>query len=373
MLKFTHFVFILIVLGGLTALSGCGNDDGPTMEKGVDLTGIPYNPQPYDLVLPETYKNLTFVIPEDNPLTQDGVQLGRHLFHDPIMSLDSTVNCSGCHNLKLGFSDPSQFSIGIEGRTTPRHSMSLLNVGYVSSSLFWDGRASSLEEQAAEPIVTFEEFDHTIAGAENRIRNTERYHAMFRKAFGIENTQEITIELITKAIAQFERIIISGGEAKFDRYLRNEYRFTDEELNGFEMFFDINPDLKDAECAHCHAAPLMTTDDFVNNGLQCPEEDLIFPDNGRGLVTGNRVDNGKMRIPHLRNIGLTAPYMHDGRFNTLEEVIDHYSSGGCLADNIDGNMRALNFTPDEKEELIAFLHTLTDTSYFSNPDLSSPF
>jgi cytochrome c peroxidase len=196
---------------------------------------------------------------------------------------------------------------------------------------------------------------------------------MFRKAFGIQYSGEINQDLATKAISQFERIIVSAN-SKFDKERQGRTFFTPEEQDGFEMFFDTKErGLPDAECAHCHNFPMFTTNEFFNNGLDSVDTVYDFEDIGFGEVTKYEFDNGKFRAPTLRNIVLTAPYMHDGRFETLEEVLDHYNSGGHPAPNKDPLVRSLGLTNDQKAAILDFLHTLTDTSYLKNPDVLSPF
>jgi len=360
------FLFIFIV--------SCDNDDDDTMTG--DLSSISYNPIPYDLVRPEAFPSM--LIPADNPLTEEGIELGRHLFYDPILSADSTKSCSSCHLPSLSFSDGNQFSPGIDGIVGARSSMSLINIGYVEKGLFWDGRVNTLEEQALLPVEDPIELHNTWTTVEAKLKAHATYPTMFRKAFGINGTQEITNELAVKAMAQFERILISSN-SRFDKvHLREEGIFTNSEQRGFDMFFDRGAQgsgVPDAECAHCHNEPLMTTDEYFNNGLDSVNSLLDFADYGRGLVTQDTFENGKFRAPTLRNIALTAPYMHDGRFETLEEVIDFYneSSNHNNGSNVDVNIRPLNLNESQKEDILNFLHTLTDTVFTNNPAIQNPF
>ncbi len=342
----------------------CENDDN-------DLKDIPYNPQPYVLNLPDIFPQME--VPPDNPLTQEGVQLGRRLFYDPILSADNSMSCSSCHQLQHNFTDGKATSIGIDGIAGNRSAMSLENVGLFYNGIMWDGRFNTLEEQALEPVNNPIELHNDWGNVVEELKADDDYSERFRKAFGIESRDEITKELAAKAIAQFERIIVSSGNSRYDQFLRGDIFPTDSEFNGYDMFFDLSTDTPDAECSHCHNGPLLTTNEYINNGLT-PSSDLLdFPDAGRGAVTEYLFDNGKFRVPSLRNIALTAPYMHDGRFQTLEEVIDHYNSGGHYADNLDPLIYNLGLTEQNKEDLLAFLHSLTDTTYLSNPDLSNPF
>jgi cytochrome c peroxidase len=197
---------------------------------------------------------------------------------------------------------------------------------------------------------------------------------LFRQAFGIESTKDVSRDHVAKALAQFERTLVSSGNTRYDRYVRGEIFLTDSEFNGMDMFFDQNDVIKDAECAHCHARPLFTTTFYFNNGIEQGITDTSqYLDKGRGGVSGNPGENGFFKAPTLRNIEYTAPYMHDGRFKTLEDVLDHYSSGGHFQPNKDPLIYGLHLTPSEKQDLLAFLHTLSDTTFLKNPDFGSPF
>lgn len=353
----------------LFALAACQHDT--PIEDKTDLTSIAYNPATYNLSYPSNFPQLEN--PSDNPLTVEGVQLGRRLFYDPILSADSTMSCSSCHKLADAFTDGGKVSVGIDGIAGKRSAMSLLNVGFFYNGLQWDGVANGLEAQSVMPVENPVELHEQWGNVVKKLKRHSDYPTRFRKAFGISKTDEITPDLAQKAIAQFERIMVSGGGAKYDRVLRGEAFFTDEELEGYDMFFDISAHIPDAECGHCHNGPLMTTNDYFNNGIEAASTLFDFPDKGRGLVTSREQDNGKFRAPSLRNIALTAPYMHDGRFNTLEEVLDHYNSGGHYSPNKNPLIYPLRLTDQQKSDVIAFLHTLTDTTYLQNPDLQNPF
>ena len=357
-------IFLFIV-----ALGACGDDK--VVDPQGDLSNIPYNPVSYAPDVPESFPPLE--IPEDNPLTVDGVLLGRKLFFDPILSRDSTISCSSCHLQSGSFTDNLAVSPGVDGIDGRRSAMTLLNAGFYHSGLFWDGRVTTLEEQALLPVEDPLEMHAMWPEVIDRLQAHAAYPADFRKAFGIADTRDITRELAAKAISQYERTIISSGNTRFDRFMRGEIFLTDEEYNGFIMFFDASPDFPDAECAHCHAAPLFTSVDYRNNGLDDPGSLDDFVDAGRGEVTGDRFDNGKFRVPTLRNAVFTAPYMHDGRFETLEEVIEHYNSGGHRIANTDPLIRPLGLTEQQKADLLAFLHTLNDTTVLTNPLFSNPF
>lgn len=363
----------LLVLVAWVALfaAGCGKDGNEPDCADCDLTHIPYDPQPLAVDVPDHFPALE--IPADNPMTVAGVALGRRLFFDKRLSLDSTMSCATCHLPELSFTDGRAVSPGVQGINGTRSAMSLLNIGYVSTGLFWDGRAPRLEDQALLPVEDPIEMHESWPRVMEKLQRDTLYTRWFREAFGIRDKREMTKELAARAIAQFERTLVSG-DSRYDRvFVKGQGFPTDAELRGFEMFFDFSPILPDAECGHCHGTVLLTTHGFFNNAIDSVGSLLEFADKGRGAVTGAYLDHGRFRAPSLRNIALTSPYMHDGRFQTLEEVIDHYDSGGHIAENYDANMRPLGLTPAEKEDLIRFLHTLTDTSFTKNPLFQDPW
>jgi len=380
MIKFSNTYLILVILG--LCLFSCTDDPAPPEEEpmGEDnsLTDIEYDPVPFEIEYPvytQTINNREVIIPqmpipEDNPMTVDGVELGRHLFYDKLLSKDNTLSCASCHLPEGAFTDNLAVSPGVGGVLGKRSSMSLLNVGFFDNGLFWDGRSQTLEAQALLPVEDELELQHSWAEVVPQLRQSQLYKPMFRKAFGIEKTSEITKELAAKAIAQFERSIVSF-ESKFDRYLKGEIFLDDDELYGFEMYVDA-PGVTDAQCAHCHNLPLMTSNDYFNNGLQAAETFDDFRDKGLGAITV-RTQNGFFRAPSLRNIEHSAPYMHDGSIETLEEVIEHYASGGKDSPSKDPLLDDITLTPYDKEALLAFLLTLTDEKVINQERLQNPF
>lgn len=371
-IRINHISIILII--GFILIIGCGEDEMIPENNGneeIDLTNIPYNPETYKVSVPPHFPALE--IPADNPMTVAGVDLGRHLFYDPILSIDSTMSCASCHLPEASFSDNLAISRGVDNVPGKRSSMSLLNVALYNRGLFWDGRVQTLEDQALAPVETPHELNNSWEEVEDRLQKNESYQEKFRKAFGIEKNTDITKELTVKAIAQFERIMISKGTAKYDRVELGLDVYTDEELLGRDLYFDENQFVPDAECGHCHSVPLMTSNDYFNNGLDEAPTMTEFSDLGRGKVTGLLIDNGKFRAPTLRNIVYTAPYMHDGRFQTLEEVIEHYNSGGKKSPNKDPLILPLNLTKEHKEALIAFIMTMQEPDILEDPELQNPF
>jgi cytochrome c peroxidase len=317
------------------------------------------------------------VIPDDNPLTKEGVELGRFLFYEKRLSGDNTMSCGTCHMPQNGFSDANQFSVGIDGITGTRQSMALVNLGW-ENFFFWDGRASSLEEQILEPVPNPIEMHQSWKDAVSKLNADVKYRNRFFRAFNEEGIDSIKV---TKAIAQFLRTLVSG-ESKYDVMYKYENSMAlnsneqsilgtidPEEWAGYDLFKSLNG----ADCFHCHNGPLMQVKKFSNNGLM-PNS---INDLGRADVTNNPEDNYKFKVPTLRNIALTAPYMHDGRFATLDEVIEHYSSGIHMSPTIDpliefGNQGGVQLDAQEKYLLKKFLLTLTDNNFINNPNFKDP-
>lgn len=256
--------------------------------------------------------------------------------------------------------------------------MTLANVGFFTHGLFWDGRVQTLEQQAVLPVTDPVELHNDWGTIETKFRTHPTYPELFRKAFGIKNKNEITKDLAVKAIAQFERTMVSAN-SRYDTIFRLQLPGvfpTEEELNGFYMFFDAGQTLglPDIHCSHCHGnRELLTHNNFDNNGLDLSNDLMNFPDKGRGAVTNITQDNGRFRTPSLRNIELSAPYMHDGRFQTLEQVIEHYNNGGHYAPNVAPlSIMQLHMTEQNKADLLAFLKTFTDRTFINNPKFSKP-
>ena len=268
--------------------------------------------------------------------------------------------------------------------------MPLVDLIYANEGLFWDGRSPTLELQALLPVEDPIELHDTWDNVEEKLRSSDTYPALFRQAFGIGETCDITRDLAAKAIAQFEKSIISMGNSKFDKvFYQLDGFFTDSELRGKRFLFDEDDNgnfLPDAECFHCHSLPLfadITTSPYANNGLTFFTEEtaMNMEDKGRYEVTKNEEDIGKFKVPSLRNVEFTAPYMHDGRFETLEEVLDHYICGiqqsptlhPLIENHCDPENPFLFIDKQGKYDIIAFLKTLSDTTFFSNPEYQSPF
>lgn len=312
-------------------------------------------------------------IAENNPVTVEGVELGRYLFYDPILSHDSTFSCGSCHFQARAFTDsPNRFSTGLNGDRMTRNTMPLFNLAWYPS-YHWDGEANSLEAQVFLPVRASNEMNLSWDIATRRIKNSSFYKPLFKAAFG---ETQIDSNLIALAIAQFERTLISHN-SKFDQVIRGEKYFTAQEYEGFVIMNDQTK----GDCLHCHTTDgnaLGTTTKFSNNGLDVADTPADYEDAGLGGISGNQADMGRFRIPTLRNVALTAPYMHDGRFSTLEEVLDFYSKDLKMSVNIDSKMGfahrgGAHLTEDEKEAVIAFLHTLTDSVFITDPAFGNPF
>lgn len=323
-----------------------------------------HKPKPYKIDLPEFVLDYfePMPMPADNPLTEEGVDLGRFLFYDGILSADRSMSCAACHKQANAFSDPRKFSIGVKGDIGIKHSMSIVNLGW-SNFFFWDGRSKTLETQASDPITNPIEMANSWEVVLPRLQSHPQYPERFYKAFG---TSTITKDMVLKALSQFERTIISFN-SRFDRYFYggDATALTAQEERGLELFFN------GGSCNHCHSDVLLTDNFYRNNGID------ILPDSGMAKNTKLSQDVGKMKVPTLRNIALTAPYMHDGRFKTLEEVVDFYlDSVHMRSPNLDEHMAMLTnrpvFVKSDRKALVAFLKTFTDSTLITNPKYKDP-
>lgn len=368
-MKIKTLLFLLLPL--ILLLPACDEDcDDDDCDDKVD-----YVTTPYELKLPDRFTAPK--IPEDNPMTVEGVALGRKLFYEPMLSKDNSQSCSSCHLQEFAFTDPKALSIGVDGKAGTRNSMPLFNVAY-SNRLTWGGGQESLESQSGEPVPNPLEMHLPWDEAVSKLKDDPIYTDDFGKAFPGE---EISKANATKAIAQFMRTIISGASA-YDYYTTpgSGIFASDAELRGFDLFLTETGTAGEAECVHCHSGILFTDNLFHNNGLDELPSVNDFIDKGLGEITENSEDNGMFKTPSLRNIELTAPYMHDGRFETLREVIEHYSHGIKKSPNIDPLIGSefttgvnINMTDAQIDDLISFLKSLTDYELLSNEELSNPF
>jgi cytochrome c peroxidase len=370
-------ILILPAVAALLILGSCRRDkedDGPDATPDSKLCEVvPGAGTPYEFEKPFFFPDP--VIPPDNPFTEEGIELGRHLFWEKRLSRNNTISCGSCHFPSAAFGDNAAKSVGLYGDLTLRNTMPLINMAW-NTSFFWDGRAATLEEQLLEPIPNPIEMDLTWSEAVERIEADPEYQDLFTDAFGTPCVDSIRI---TYALAQFIRTMVSA-DSKFDRAQYGPEMLTVREQNGLFLFLaeggdpDVFPGGQNgADCFHCHGGSLVlfTDQQFHNNGL-----DSVFLDLGRGAVTGNPLTNGQFKTPTLRNIALTAPYMHDGRFKTLREVIEHYNSGGHPSPTLDPLMKfqgvGLGLSEQEIDDLVLFLETLTDEDFVQNPDFQDP-
>jgi len=353
---------------------------------------LPAKFTPYEFQMSATFPNPD--LPRDNPLLIERVELGKKLFFDKQLSVNNAQSCADCHAPEKAFTDGRRTARGAEGDFGPRNSMPLFNLAW-KKEFFWDGRAKSLREQVLQPIQNPIEMHQSLTNlvaklqsfrssrreeaqtSKSEIRNpkseinpslltsaatSEIYPALFTAAFG---SPEITAEKISLALENY-LLTLTSFNAKFDRVLRGEEKFTPEEQCGFELFsteYDPRRGQFGADCFHCHGGPLFQSQGFANNG-----SDGAFKDIGREKVTGKASDRGKFAVPSLRNVELTAPYMHDGRFRTLEDVIRHYSTGIPRSATLDPNLAkhpdgGVPLSAEDKQALVAFLKTLTDGRY----------
>lgn len=295
---------------------------------------------------------------KNNPLTEEGFQLGRHLFYDPILSKDNTISCASCHLQATGFTHVDHdLSHGIEGKIGTRNSLTIQNLAW-SKNFMWDGGVNHLDVQAIAPITSEVEMNETLENVVLKLQKSDKYVALFEKAF---RTKKITGQLTLKAISQFV-VSLTTSNSKYDKVLRKQEKFTVMEQKGYKLF--------QKHCASCHKEPLLTNDSFRNNGLPI---DVDLKDFGRMKITQKRKDSLHFKVPTLRNIEFTYPYMHDGRFKTLTEVVKHYNSGIQKSSTLSKELaQPMNLSDNERTELVAFLKTLTDKTFLFSTKYAYP-
>ena len=316
------------------------------------------------------------LIPKDNPLTEEGIYLGRMLFYDPVLSLDSSISCASCHRQEFAFGDPKKLSKGVFGLTGTRNAPPLFNLAW-QRTFFWDARQRRLRDLVFEPVQDHREMAMNVIKLDEKLKRLDRYQTAFRRAFG----EEPNLHHMSLAMEQFLMSIVSAN-SKFDRFFpRNLSVFTPQERDGF-LLFNGTPDsttrpATGADCFHCHggihAQAIDPSIGVVSNGL-----DETITDQGFGGITGKSFDLGKFKSSSLRNLVYTAPFMHDGRFATIEEVIDHYSdnlkfNAPNLSPQLNHGNLHLQLSAKQKSDLIAFLKTMTDSSLLTNKAYSNPF
>lgn len=360
--KFSIPIILSFLLSLIIVLQSCekenNNDD--------DLPNAPYTLEYGNLPDP--------VIPSDNPLTVYGVELGRMLFYEKMLSQDNSISCASCHNQMTAFSDTNTLSLGVGGSPGKRQAMGVFNTLWHDNEFFWDGRAHLLRDQALMPIQDSLEMRETLPSVIAKLNNTNLYPEMFEKAFDTPGIDETRMSL---ALEQFMNSIVSYN-SKYDDFLQGNATLSPQEERGRFLFFtEYNPAFPSntgADCQHCHGGANFENDRYMNNGL---DTDANFTDFGRELVTNNPQDRAKFKVTSLRNIELTPPYMHDGRFKTLEEVVDHYNlvkpSSTLDPSFLQQLPGGLQLSQSDKSALVAFLKTLTDYNLITDPKFSDPF
>ena len=334
----------LLLLGGLIS---CGEDT--QLEN------------PYAFKRPENFPDAVYTF-ENNAITPEGFELGRALFHDPILSIDNSISCANCHQQAVAFSDPvHRFSKGVGDRSGFRNAPAIQNMAF-QSDFFWDGGVKHLDFVPINAITSEIEMGETLSHVVEKLQDNEVYREKFVKAFG---TSEINSQQVLHALSQFMNLMISSN-SRYDKYVRNEGEsLTAIELEGLSLFED--------KCSSCHTTDLFTDGSFRNNGLDATFEN----DEGRERITELSDDRGKFKVPSLRNVELTSPYMHDGRFGTLKQVLNHYASQVKDSETLDPSLKAevvpgISMTDDEKIKIIEFLKTLTDREFIKDSRFSRP-
>jgi cytochrome c peroxidase len=374
MKKIKIFFTGVLMISLMTVFTSCQKD--PVSQT----SDSEYQPTPYTIQIPKFFPT-ALNIPADNPMTVEGIELGRYLFYDGRLcgkTNDTLMSCGTCHLPQYSFENGVGHGTGVTGISTPHVMLPMVNLVFNSNGYLWNGKVytgnpiytalggygGNLEDICWMGVTAPWEFHSDTNHAREAIKNISIYPSMFEKAFG---SKEITFKKISMAIAQFMRTLISSN-SKFDKYLRGELQLTNSELNGYVIF-----NTEKGDCFHCHGTILFTTNLFYNNA-----KDTIFNDpRDRYAVTLNPIDHGAYKATTLRNIALTGPYMHDGRYNTLDQVINFYSDSLRWSPYVSPFMTHLNqggdlLTPTEKADLKAFLLTLTDTDFINNPSFSKP-
>jgi cytochrome c peroxidase len=292
-----------------------------------------------------------------NPLTEEAFQLGRNLFYDPILSRDSTISCASCHLHQTGFTHVDhQLSHGIDGKIGTRNSLALINLAW-SKNFMWDGGINNLEVQAINPITSPNEMDEKLENVVTKLQNSPKYRNLFAKAFGDE---KVTSQRLLKALAQFT-VMLKSSNSKYDKVMRKEEQYNEREQRGYDLF--------KTNCASCHKEPLFSNDRFEKNGLSV---DVTLNDLGRIKITDKKEDYLRFKVPTLRNIQFTFPYMHDGRFKTLTEVVKHYNSLEHDKNFPRELAKPMNLSDNDRVDLVLFLKTLTDKEFLSDKRFSYP-
>ena len=308
------------------------------------ISVILYASQASNIGVIDKWERPAVVFPENNPLTEASIELGGALFFESLLSKDTTISCQSCHLLTEAFADHLSLGEGIKGRHVTRNTPTLFNIG-LHPYFMMDGKFKTLEEQVLGPINEHREFDMSPEAVVERLKTVPLYNELSQKAYG----EELSIDVVVKSIANFERVLISDN-SRFDQFKRDEIKLTKQEMNGWALFKS-----SELNCIECHNGYNFTNYAFENNGLS-----EVYQDSGRALITNQIKDLAKFKVPTLRNIAITSPYMHDGAFTSLEAVIDHYASGGKKHSSQSSFIKGFDISKNERAELKAFLETLTE-------------
>lgn len=352
-----YFIFFILIF-----LGACKGDD----------KAATFSDPPYTLNSPSYFPSPK--IPDDNPLTVNKVYLGRMLFYEKGISEDNKISCASCHIQKFAFGDSLPLSTKVNHGSTTRNTSVLFNLVY-TNTFFWDGRTKTLELTCQDALLGEQNFN--ISYVKDRLMVRDDYKKYFKAAF---NTTEPTNDMVVKALASFIRTMVSAN-SKYDKG-RKEGDFSKYYNASEKLGFGLYGDLDGGDCFHCHGdahgVPLFTDNLFNNNGLDTVTYPSEFIDKGLGKFTGNELENGKFKTPSLRNISFTAPYMHDGRFKTFDDVLEHYNTGVKISPTISGTMEkrsqgGIHLPPDKLANLKAFILTLNDYEFIKDTSFSNPF
>lgn len=344
---------LLYFIGLGLFLAACGKEESVDPE-----------PLNYQFVVPDNFPQPVW--DTENPMTRNGIELGRMLFYDVRLSGNNKISCASCHDQKLAFSDGKALSnTGVSGTVLHRHAPALINLAWANNGLFWDGGSTNLESQAFGPLTATDEMHQDLFELVDELNNVPEYVKRFELVF----EDKISSQNIVKALAQFQRTLVSSN-SRYDKFKRNEPggNLSAMELHGMELVRQ--------KCQSCHEGELFTDNNFHNNGIDADFSDDQYEGlfQGRFRVSYNPADLGSFKTPTLRNVALTAPYMHDGRFANLADVIDHYSNKILVSPTLDKQIpnNGFQFSDVEKKAILAFLKTLTDEEFITNSEFGEP-
>ena len=345
-MKHQNKIFLLLLILFVSVLVYSCKKDSMTIESADENI---------QLVIPDGWTTPPYNFSTNN-LTNAGFILGRTLFYEKKLSADNSIACASCHQQQFAFSNQTHsVSAGVNGILGTRNAPALSNLVW-QTNFMWNGGVNHIEVVPLSPITNHFEMNETLSNVINKLQNDLEYPALFEKAFGITT---VTSQLMLKAMAQFTGMLVSSN-SKYDLYSRGETTLTESETNGLNLFSQ--------KCSSCHPAPLFTNLEYMNFGL-----DSIFTDAGRAGITGLAADFGLFKVPSLRNVALSYPYMHDGRFATLVDVLEHYSRGIVHSSTLSSELNSVTpLSHSEKQDIISFLYTLTDNTFITDDLFKNP-